>query len=195
MVRSLQKPITTSTVIFSTTLRRGRYKITVIPPYIEEATVSPTSLEVHVDSERIGLGDIALPAPISISGVINDQDGFPSVDTTIHLKTLTMRRLYIAPALMKMVGSPSKSHQYLWIHRLFPVQVMQHLQNFTTDLNENLTTFEWTLQTGQPLSGVVNFDGFAVPFALIEVFQGDNKLATGLTGQNGEFDLQIQVED
>ena len=179
---------------FSTTLLEGRYKITVIPPYIEEATVSPTSLEVHVDSERIGLGDIALPAPISISGVINDQDGFPSVDTTIQFKDINYAQIVhststdengrftikVPPVLMDTSIIPSTSNAAI---------------KFATDLNENLTTFEWTLQTGQPLSGVVNFDGFAVPFALIEVFQGDNKLATGLTGQNGEFDLQIQVED
>ena len=48
------------------------------------------------------------------------------------------------------------------------------------------------LQSGQLLSGVASFDGLAVPFALLGVYQGEQKLATGLTGENGEIDFQIR---
>ena len=51
------------------------------------------------------------------------------------------------------------------------------------------------LESGQLLSGVASFEGLAVPFALLEVYQGEQKLATGLTGENGDFDFQIQVEE
>jgi len=78
---------------------------------------------------------------------------------------------------------------------ILPNTATSAIQNFTTDLRGEVRQFDWTLQTGQPLSGVASYEGFAVPFALIEVFQGEQKLATGLTGQNGEFNFQIQVAE
>ena len=60
--------------------------MTVIPPYSENAIVSPTSMDVVIDDLHFGLGDIVLPEPVTATGVITDLDGLPSADTTIHSK-------------------------------------------------------------------------------------------------------------
>lgn len=173
----------------------GRYKVTIIPPYGEDLEVSPTSIEVTVDADRIGTGDIVLPSPITVSGNITGLDGLPSDGTTVQFTDVNYEQRVYSTATDGQGRFSLKLPPVLMNTSIIPPSASTAIQNFETDLRGSPEPFSWSLETGQPLSGVINFDGYAVPFALIEVFQGDNKLATGLTGENGEFDLQIQVEE
>ena len=45
--------------------------MTVIPPYSENAVVSPTSMDVVIDDLHFGLGDIVLPEPVTLKNKSN----------------------------------------------------------------------------------------------------------------------------
>ncbi len=180
---------------FTVHLLEGTYRMTVIPPYSDNMTVSPTSIDVIIDNEHLGLGDIVLPERITVTGQVNDQDGLPSPDTTIQFKDVNYANTVHSTQTDETGRFSIKVPPVLMKTSILPNTPNSAIQNFTTDLRGDNEPFEWSLKTGQSLSGVASYEGFAVPFALIEVFQGSQKLATGLTGENGEFDFQIQVEE
>ena len=180
---------------FTVHLLKGTYKMTVIPPYSENAVVSPTSLDVVIDDLHFGLGDIVLPEPVTVTGVITDLDGLPNPDTTIQFKDVNYANTVHTTVTDESGRFSIKVPPVLMNTSIIPNSPNTAIQNFTSDLRGEIRDFEWTLQSGQLLSGVASFDGLAVPFALLEVYQGDQKLATGLTGENGDFDFQIQVEE
>ncbi len=180
---------------FTVHLLDGLYKMTVIPPYSENSIVSPTSLDVIVDADHLGLGDIILPDLVTVTGSLLDTDGLPSIDTTIQFKDVNYANTIHSTQTDQTGRFSIKLPPVLMTTTILPNTATSAIQNFTTDLRGEVRQFDWTLQTGQPLSGVASYEGFAVPFALIEVFQGEQKLATGLTGQNGDFNFQIQVAE
>ncbi len=180
---------------FTVHLLEGTYRMTVIPPYSENMTVSPTSMDVIIDSDHQGLGDIVLPEQITVTGQVNDQEGLPSPDTTIQFKDVNYANTVHSTQTDETGRFSIKVPPVLMNTSILPKSPSSAIQNFTTDLRGDIEPLEWSLKSGQPISGVASYEGFAVPFALIEIFQGDQKLATGLTGENGEFDFQIQVEE
>jgi len=180
---------------FTVHLLDGTYKMTVIPPYSENSISSPTSVDIIIDADHLGLGDIVLPERITVTGTILEQDGMPSADTTIQFKDVNYANTIHSTTTDETGRFTIKVPPVLMQTSILPNTPNSAIQNFETDLRGDIQSFEWMLQSGQPLSGVANQQGYAVPFALIEVFQGDQKLATGLTGENGEFDFQIQVEE
>ena len=169
--------------------------MTIIPPYSENAVVSPTSIDVVIDDLHLGLGDIVLPEPVMVTGVLSDLDGLPSPNATIQFKDVNYANTVHSTTTDETGRFSIKVPPVLMDTSIVPSIPNAAIQNFQTDLRTDLTDFQWTLQSGQPLAGVASFQGFSVPFALLEVYQGDKKLATGLTGENGEFDFQIQVEE
>ena len=180
---------------YSTTLVEGRYKVSIIPPYSEDIDVAPTSLELTVDSDRIPTGDLVLPSPVTVSGNIVGLDGLPSDGTVVQFTDVNFEQRLYSTTTDPQGRFSLKLPPVLMNTSIIPPSSSSAIQNFQTDLRSYIESFEWSLQTGQPLSGVISFEGSAVPFSMIEVFQGDRKLATGLTGENGEFELQIQVEE
>ena len=141
------------------------------------------------------MGDIVLPERITVTGTVLEQDGLPSADTTIQFKDVNYANTVHSTTTDETGRFTIKVPPVLMQTSILPNTPNSAIQNFETDLRGDIQSFEWTLESGQPLSGVANHQGYAVPFALIEVFQGNQKLATGLTGENGEFDFQIQVEE
>jgi hypothetical protein len=180
---------------YSTTLVEGRYKVSIVPPYSEDIDVAPTSLELTVDSDRIATGDLVLPSPVTVSGNIVGLDGLPSDGTVVQFTDVNFEQRLYSTTTDPQGRFSIKLPPVLMNTSIVPTSSSSAIQNFQTDLRSYVTSFEWSLQTGQPLAGVISFDGAAVPFSMIEVFQGERKLATGLTGENGEFELQIQVEE
>lgn len=180
---------------FTVHLLKGTYKMTIIPPYSENAVVSPTSIDVVIDDLHLGLGDIVLPEPVMVTGVLSDLDGLPSPNATIQFKDVNYANTVHSTTTDETGRFSIKVPPVLMDTSIVPSIPNAAIQNFQTDLRTDFTDFQWTLQSGQPLAGVASFQGFSVPFALLEVYQGDKKLATGLTGENGEFDFQIQVEE
>ena len=68
------------------------------------------------------------------------------------------------------------------------------LFKFPDRLTGDLRDFDWMLESGQLLSGVASFEGLAVPF-FHSKYTKESERGTGLTGTNGEFDFQGQVEE
>lgn len=180
---------------FTVHLLKGNYKMTVIPPYSENAIVSPASLDVIIDDLHFGLGDIVLPEPVTVTGVVTDLDGLPSPGTTIQFKDVNYANTVHTTLTDESGRFSIKVPPVLMDTCIIPNNPNTAIQNFTSDLRGEVRDFTWMLESGQLLSGAASFEGLAVPFALLEVYQGEQKLATGLTGENGEFDFQIQVEE
>jgi hypothetical protein len=180
---------------FTVHLLKGTYKMTIIPPYLENAIVSPTSMDVVIDELHLGLGDIVLPEPVTVTGILTDLNGFPSPAATVQFKDVNYANTAHSTTTDENGRFSIKLPPVLMDTTIIPNGPNAAIQNFTTDLRGDTRDFEWSLESGQLLSGVASFEGLAVPFALLEVYQGDQKLATGLTGENGEFEFQIQVEE
>jgi hypothetical protein len=80
---------------------------------------------------------------------------------------------------------------------LIPDNSIEAITNFSLDTIDIEAEEEpkWQLQLGQPLSGLLRTEEETIPFALIEVYQGNTLLANGLSDIDGAFSLQIQTEE
>ena len=126
---------------------------------------------------------------------VTDLDGLPSPGTTIQFKDVNYANTVHTTLTDESGRFSIKVPPVLMDTCIIPNNPNTAIQNFTSDLRGEVRDFTWMLESGQLLSGAASFEGLAVPFALLEVYQGEQKLATGLTGENGEFDFQIQVEE
>ena len=180
---------------FNVTLLQGVYKMTIIPSYEENGAAAPISLEVTIDHERAELSDIQLPSLQNFSGIIYGIDSLPSAGVTVNFKDANFDQNTYSTITDDMGRFDIKLPPVLMNVSLIPGSTNAAISNFAVDLRNDQSDFNWTLQTGQHIAGQIKTDEYTVPFALIEIYQGGNLLANGLSGQDGEFALQIQIEE
>lgn len=180
---------------FNINLLAGNYKLTVIPPYTEDARISPISMEITVDQSRENLDDIVLASPQHLSGVVVSADGIPSAGVTIHCKDVNFGQNSYSTISDETGRFDIQLPPVLMNVSLIPASSNAAISNFSLDVRNASTELVWNLQSGQKISGVASYQDQMVPFALVEIYQNDKLLANGLTGPDGGFSMQILVEE
>jgi hypothetical protein len=180
---------------FSVNLLEGRYKVDFIPPFIESEEVSPVSMEIEVLSPREQLEQIRLKEQVLITAVVIAPDGLPASNVNTTFRDVNFDQYTYSGTTDESGRLDIMLPPVLMDVTLHPTNGIGAVTNFQTDISTFNEEFEWSLQNGEYISGTILFEEETVPFSLIEIYQGDQLLANGLSGPSGEFELQIQVEE
>ena len=183
---------------FTVNLLKGSYEMEVIPFYSEEdAMEAPVFLTFEVDETQEDLGEIRFKEKINYSAVILGVDGLPSTNVTVNLKEQGFNELLYSgktddSGRLDILIPPTDMDV-----SLIPDNSIEAITNFSISIDDDdgIEEPEWQLQLGQTLSGTITTGDSLVPFALLEVYQGNTLLANGLSDMNGVFSLQIQTEE
>ena len=124
-------------------------------------------------------------------------DGLPSTNVTVNLKEQGFNELLYSgktddSGRLDILIPPTDMDV-----SLIPDNSIEAITNFSISIDDDdgIEEPEWQLQLGQTLSGTITTGDSLVPFALLEVYQGNTLLANGLSDMNGVFSLQIQTEE
>lgn len=182
---------------FTVNLLKGTYEVEIIPIYSVSGMESPVFLTLDVNENFESLGEIYFREKINYSAIVLGVDGLPSSNVTVNLKEEGFNE-YLYSGKTDDNGRISILIPAVDMNvSLIPDNSIEAITNFTLDTIdiEAEEEPEWQLQLGQPLSGLLQTEGEKIPFALIEVYQGNTLLANGLSDIDGSFSLQIQTEE
>ena len=187
---------------FTVNLLKGIYEIEIIPPYSETEKEAPVFLTLDVNERLVDLGEIYFKKKITYSAIVLGIDGLPSSNVTVNFKEQEFNE-YLYSGKTDDNGRLSILIPAVDMNvSLIPDNSFETITNLSLDAidialaeDSELQLPEWPLQSGQPLSGTLQIEDEVIPFALIEVYQGNTLLANGLSDLDGYFSLQIQTEE
>ena len=178
---------------FRTDLLPGRWSVSIIPPFGEDTTVSPTELELIVEEDNdVQMEDITLNESIRITGNILDPQGLPASGVIFSCKEDGFDQHVYSTSTdtegqfsLDLPPSPC-------LATLTPIGGNAAIQSFYFSAPSDEQQYELRLESGTEISGSILFENAVVPFALVEIRDDENNLlASTLSDNDGRFNLRL----
>lgn len=175
---------------FTLRLLPGRWSVEYVPAYSDAPVAGPLGVQYSV-AEDTSVGSVTLPGLRHVRGTVTDGQERGVGDALLTL-TQTGYGRHVYSAITKADGSydlevPDTTYELT----VFPPAAATSA--VTTVVVESGEDGDVVLQQGEPVSGVLSYDGVPVQYALVEVRDARTARLLGTTTSDGEGRFAVEV--
>ena len=176
---------------FSVNLPMGRYQIEVIPDYNPDELLGSTSLIVDIE-QATNLGRIQMSQKQKFSATIRNMQDFPLQNAQVAFRDLYFDH-FVYTTTTDAQGKldmflPKSDFEVVILPSDLGTPIARRKLSLNAELDETL----WTVSQGKEVQGSILYNGESLPYALVEIRDLYGILASGISGSDGQFSLNIE---